>query len=227
MNGLKVFVVGVGPGSPEYLTPKARQIIQKCGIIVGWLQALERLSIDHSQIVLKQTCTNYRKIMFETAEKAISRKMNVAVVVIDDPLTYSAGIDSFREPFSGFELEFIPAVSSFQLAAAAARVSLEDSSLIVYKPAESGSLDQKDLQRQRNQMLKMHMSGYNLIVLSDLDQTLSQTAVFLLENGIQEGNGAIVSEQIGTGDERVTVTTVSDVAKGHWHWMSCMVIKHS
>src|SRR5947208_1560486 len=35
-TGLKASVVGVGPGSPELVTPAARRAVQSSGIVLGW-----------------------------------------------------------------------------------------------------------------------------------------------------------------------------------------------
>ena len=41
-----VFAVGVGPGSPKYVTEQVKEIIQNCDIVIGYkytLKTIERL----------------------------------------------------------------------------------------------------------------------------------------------------------------------------------------
>ncbi len=37
----KVYVVGVGPGSPEYITEKAKQVITRSDIVIGYKHSLD------------------------------------------------------------------------------------------------------------------------------------------------------------------------------------------
>ena len=43
--GNKVFAVGVGPGSPKYVTEIVKEIIQNCDIVIGYKYTLK--TIEH------------------------------------------------------------------------------------------------------------------------------------------------------------------------------------
>lgn len=225
---LNAHIVGVGTVDNLFLTPKAEKAIMRCGIVVGWTKTLEALEpILKNKLIIEQDCATYKEAPFAAAEMARTEKKDVAVLVLDDPLTYSGGINRFKKPFDGFKVEFIPAVSSLQLAAAAAQVSLEDSLLVVYTPEDDGSIDQKDLAKKRERMLKAYQSGFNLVIMSDLEQTLAQTATFLIGNGVSKNAETVVGEQIGSKDEKVFVAKISKIAKSTSHWVSCMVVKQT
>ena len=36
MQQNKAYIVGIGPGSPRYLTAEAERVIREAGIVVGW-----------------------------------------------------------------------------------------------------------------------------------------------------------------------------------------------
>ncbi|MEN8614008.1 precorrin-6y C5,15-methyltransferase (decarboxylating) subunit CbiE [Dehalogenimonas sp. THU2] len=223
---LTAFIIGIGPGGKQFLTPKAEKIIDSCGVVVGWAQALNTVRpLIEGKMVIEQTCADYQNALSSASETARSLTTNVAVLVADDPLTYSAGLDSFKRPFSGFKLEIIPAISSFQLAAAAAKISLEDSLLVVYAPDAQGNIDEEDLNNKRRRMLGAFDSSYHLIIMSDLEQTLGQTAAFLIANGLPRDARAIIGEQIGTDEEVITTTDLESAAATSYHWMSMMIIK--
>ncbi|WP_230940902.1 SAM-dependent methyltransferase [Dehalococcoides mccartyi] len=224
----KVFITGVGAGGRAFLTPVAEAAVRRCGIITAWAEVIKSLGFSlEGKLVLEQNCTNYQEVLVKAAKLARTKGEDIALLVKDDPLVYSAGLDSYKEVFKDFRIEFIPAVSSLQLLAAATRVSLEDCLLVVYKPDAAGNIDQSDLAVKRERMLKAYKAGYNLIILSDLEQTLAQTAGFLIERGIPADTKVIVGEQMGTESQKITGKSISEVSRGTSHWMSCMAVKQS
>lgn len=223
---LTAFLIGLGPGGSKFITVKAEETIRRCGVIVGWGPAISAAGpLVQDKMVFEQQCDNYREMLHSAAEAAVSAKEHLAVLFIDDPLTYSAGIGSYKTLLAGFELAIIPAVGNFQLAAAAARVSLEDSTLIVYAPAVDGSIDKDDLIKKRQHMLKSYHDRYHIIVMSDVEQDLAQTAEFLLDKGLPPKTEIMVGEELGSNDEKITMTDLATVASGCYHWRSMMVIK--
>ncbi|MEM4115731.1 MAG: SAM-dependent methyltransferase [Saccharolobus sp.] len=39
-----IYIVGVGPGDPEYLTLKGYKVIKESNIVAGWKSVIERFS---------------------------------------------------------------------------------------------------------------------------------------------------------------------------------------
>jgi len=44
----KIYAVGVGPGSPKYVTEIVREIIQKCDIVIGYKYTLKKIHIKNN-----------------------------------------------------------------------------------------------------------------------------------------------------------------------------------
>lgn len=224
-GSLKLFVIGIGPGKGGFLTRKSEHAIGVCDVVAGWTNVFERIDLDvKGKTIFRQDADNYKEILLEVSDTAASSNQNVALLLQDDPTTYSVH-RSVAPHFPGFNIELVPAVSSLQLLAAAARISLEESLFVVYEPDPNGNIDQDDLSLKRKRMLRAHDDGYNLIVLSDLEQRLSETAEFLIDNGVSRDIATIVGECVGEDDERVRTLPLSEVATSNFHWMSSMVVR--
>ncbi|APV45304.1 cobalt-precorrin-7 (C(5))-methyltransferase [Dehalogenimonas formicexedens] len=224
-NKVGVSIIGTGPGNGEFITPISERSLDESQIVIGWPRSLRELGLNLKQkVVLQQDASTYQNVQYQSWELGLISNQDVAVLIQDDPTTYPASHD-FEKLFPCYKIELVPAISSLQLLAAAACISLEDSLLVVYAPDPQGNIDQNDLMRKRQRMIRSFRNGYNLIVLSDIEQTLSQTASFLLKNRISKNTETVVGECMGCADEQVRTLTLSEVAAGNFHWISCMVVR--
>jgi precorrin-6B methylase 1 len=223
---LTAFIIGIGPGGGKFMTAKAADAIGRCEVVVGWQPALLAVKpLVEGKMIFEQRYDDYRDVLIAAGAAAKSAGKHLGILVVDDPLTYSAGIRSFESGINNFNVEIVPAIGSFQLAAAAAKVSLEDSTMIVYSPAENGSIDRNDLAVKQQRMLKSHRDHYHLIVMSDLEQDLAQTAAFLLKNGLPGHTEVMVGEELGSERELITITDLDGATSRRFHWMAMMVVK--
>ena len=101
----------------------------------------------------------------------------------------------------------------------------EHSHIILYHPNSEGNIDKIKLARKREIMLKAIEEGYNLIILSDIEQMPAQTAAFLLQNGIAPQSKVVISEQPGLAGEKITRLRLSEAVRYESSWMSTMVVK--
>jgi len=115
-----VYVVGVGPGDPEYLTLKGYKAIKDSRIIVGWKSVIDRFSQilnDKEVIVL-----NYKNET-EHLAKAIEmcKTENVAILNHGDPSVSDwQFVEKIRNLCAdkGVKIEIISGVSSLNIALA-------------------------------------------------------------------------------------------------------------
>lgn len=115
-----VYVVGVGPGDPEYLTLKGYKAIKDSRIIVGWKSVIDRFSQilnDKEVIVL-----NYKNET-EQLTKAIEmgKTENVAILNHGDPSVSDwQFVEKIRNLCAdkGVKIEIISGVSSLNIALA-------------------------------------------------------------------------------------------------------------
>lgn len=124
---MKVIFTGAGPGDPDLLTVKARQLLESCSfcIYAGSLVSPDVIGI------IPETAEKYDSAkldldeIMELIKQARDRSLDVVRLHTGDPSIYGAiGEQLARLDDLGIEYEIIPGVSSFQAAAAALRTEL-------------------------------------------------------------------------------------------------------
>jgi precorrin-6B methylase 1 len=222
---LKAYILGVGPNGDDYFTYYTEKVIADCGVVIGWPEALQAAGdYIRDKVVFTQNENNYQTITGEAQARANELGVHLALLILGDPLLYPAGVKPFFEQFAGFEIVLVPGVSPLQLAAAAAQISLETSRTVMFHPKKDGSIDEKDLGRKQRQMLEAIQSGYNLIIMSDLEQSTSQTADFLVQNGLAPETQVVINQRPGEKAEEVNRLCLSEAIKYNSHWKSVMVV---
>lgn len=124
----RVYAVGVGPGSPQYLTGIAEDIIRSCDIVVGYrytLQTIEHLTAE--KIVHEVTMASQEGVLQEVAA-GLGDKTLVVPFTGDANFSESEVVDRLAEIFGGVQI--IPGISSFQVAASKTGVPLDKSRVI-------------------------------------------------------------------------------------------------
>lgn len=70
----KVYIVGVGPGSPKYLTGRTKEIINKADIVVGWeLDLLPVEDLIKDKEIYLQSVDNYVEVAEKVDEEILTR----------------------------------------------------------------------------------------------------------------------------------------------------------
>ena len=102
-----VYIVGLGPGSREYMLVKAIDILEKSDIIVGFKRAIDSIAFikDKNRILVK-TLKEILDIINNNENKSI------AIVASGDPCFYGIS-DYINRNYKG-RLITIPGISSFQ-----------------------------------------------------------------------------------------------------------------
>jgi iron complex transport system substrate-binding protein len=219
----KIYIVGVGPGSSDWVSNKVRRIISSADIIVGWeMDILPVASYVQGKRVFIQEGHNYLEIPVQAAQEATQTSATVVVLKTGDPLVAPAGLESLLNIFHGFEIKIIPAVSTIQMAAAKAGISLEDSTIITYHPTphDGGG----DLRKKRRRACGALARGNNLIVLTGVRQMPNQTAKYLLNEGTNPRLPVVICQNLSSPEENVSHLTLSRVATMKFDWQSVMVI---
>jgi cobalt-precorrin-7 (C5)-methyltransferase len=214
----KVYIVGVGPGAPKYLTGEAEQAVREADIIVGWeFDLLPAGPLTRNKKIFLQKAGNYIKIAGEAAEEARKTGETVAVLRIGDPCI-SGGLKKLLEIFAGFGVKIVSGISSTQLAAAIARVNLDESVLISFHENEEWD------RRNRTFILEAFRQKRHLIVISGPDYKPHETAAYLMENGISPDNPAVVCENLSLEDEKIFRGTLKQISEKEFSWLSLMVL---
>jgi len=101
-----LFIVGIGPGSKDYILPKAIQVLRNSDMILGFERALLSIDFIHNN---KQVVKNLKEVISYADE---NMDKNISVVASGDPCFY--GITDFINRSYKGNIKVIPGVSSFQ-----------------------------------------------------------------------------------------------------------------
>lgn len=222
----KIYAVGVGPGSPKYVTKIVREIIQNCEIVIGYkytLKTIEDLLVGKEihEITMNNQEESYQKILPELGERSL-----VIPFTGDVNFSESEVVDRLIEIFG--DIEIIPGISSVQVAASRARVPLDKSKVITMHVTTS--IEEKKLELQ-----KALIDGYSVILVPrpwpkqpDKHFMPSDIAIYLKNNGFDIGSMKVhVFEALTTENETSFVGTVKDLEGKEFSDLSVMVFNQS
>ncbi|AII58998.1 precorrin methylase [Dehalococcoides mccartyi CG4] len=219
----RVYIAGVGPGLAKWVSPRVKELVAEADILVGWEQDLKPVkSLIKNQRIFLQEPGNYLEVPKLAALEAQKNGDTVVVLKTGDPLVAPAGLDGVVNTFNGFEVEVIPGISSVQLAAAKAGISLYDAAIITYHPLPHDG--GKDLRKKRRRMLDALSWGLHLIVLTGVRQLPNATARYLLDRGIAPDSRVMVIENPACPDEKITSCSLAGVSSQRFGWFSVMVV---
>jgi len=215
----RLYIVGVGPGSPKYLTREAEEVIRGADIVVGWeFDLLPPKSLIEGKKVYLQDVNNYVRVAEKAADEARESGETVVILRIGDPCI-SSGLVRLLKVFHDFEVSIIPGVSSVQLAVAAAQINIDESVIISFHNGE------EDSKEKRRFMLDVFGRNRHLIVITGPEQKPDETASYLTKHGVSETTPALVCENLTLEDEKIFRATLKDIAGRQFSWLSVMVVK--
>jgi len=222
----KVYAVGVGPGSPKYVTEIVKEIIQNCDIVIGYkytLKTIENLieGKEIYEITMKDQEESYQKILPKLGDRIL-----VIPFTGDVNFSESEVVDRLIEIFG--EVEIIPGISSIQVAASRAQVPLDKSKVItmhVTTPIEDKKLE----------LQKALIDGFSVVLVPrpwpnqpNKHFMASEIAVYLREHGFDTTKIKVhVFEAITTESETSFVGTVKDLEGKEFSDLSIMVFNQT
>ncbi|MFM9874792.1 MAG: precorrin-6y C5,15-methyltransferase (decarboxylating) subunit CbiE [Nitrosarchaeum sp.] len=222
----KIYAVGVGPGSPEYVTDIVKHIIQNCDIIIGYkytLKTIENLLVGKEiyEINMNNQEESYQKILPELGNRSL-----VIPFTGDVNFSESEVVDRLIEIFG--KIEIISGISSIQVAASKANVALDKSKVITMHV--TSSIEEKKLDLQ-----KALIDGYNVILVPrpwpkqpDKHFMPSEIAIYLKNNGFNTDKIKIhVFESLTTKNETHFVGNVKDLEGKEFSDLSVMVFNQN
>jgi precorrin-6y C5,15-methyltransferase (decarboxylating) CbiE subunit len=225
----KLFVIGVGPGSPKYLTDVAKDIIYRCHYIAGYkytLNIIEDIIDRRMQTIYEVTMDNQEHIYQDIYIKMKDGDYCAIPFTGDVNFSESEVVDRLLELFGDDNVEIIPGISSIQIAAAKSRVPLDKAHIVTFHV--SGDIEQKKLE-----LVKAVMDMKSIILLprpwpKDITRKFmeSDIAIFLKENGIDTSNLKVWVFENLTIDNKETIFEgkVNELEKKEFSELSVMVI---
>ena len=222
----KVYAVGVGPGSPKYVTEIVKEIVSNCDIVIGYkytLKTIEGLigNKEVYEITMNDQERSYQKILPDLGNRTL-----VIPFTGDVNFSESEVVDRLIEIFG--EVEIVPGISSIQVAASRAKVPLDKSKVItmhVTTPIEDKKLE----------LQKALIDGFSVILVprpwpKQLDKHFmpSEIANYLRKNGFETEKLKVhVFESITTENETCFEGTVKELECKEFSDLSVMVFNQA
>ena len=225
----KLFVIGVGPGSPKYMTEAAKDAIYKSQYIVGYrytLTTIESIIDRNKQDVYEIDMENQEDIYQYIHSKMKEEDYCTVPFTGDVSFSESEVVDRLLEVFGDANVEIIPGISSIQIAAAKSKVSLDNAYIVTFHV--TGDIEQKKIE-----LIRAVKEGKSVILLPrpwlrepSRNFMQSDIAVLLRKNGIDTSNLKVWVFEYLTQDGKETTFKgkVSDLEEMEFSHLSVMVI---
>jgi len=224
----KLFVVGVGPGSPKYLTDAAREVVVQSHYVVGYkytLSTIEDIIDKNRQRVFQVTIKTQEGIYQDIYAKMKDNECCTIPFTGDVNFSESEVVDRLLEIFGDCNVEMIPGISSIQVAAAKSHVPTDHAFIVTFHVTD-------DIEQKKQEMLQAVRQGLSTIVLprpwpGDRSKHFMQSEIakFLRKSGIDTTRLKVwVFEHLTTEEETTFKGIVADLEGKEFSDLSVMVI---
>jgi cobalt-precorrin-7 (C5)-methyltransferase len=221
----KVFAVGVGPGSSQYVTDVIKNVISKCDVVIGYGYTLKTIKdFLEGKEILEVTMKNQE----EAYQKIAGEDDHTILVPFTGDVNFSESevVDRLIEIFD--EVEIIPGISSTQVAASKAKVPTDKSKVITMHI--STSIEEKKLELQ-----KALIDGFSVILvprpwpkMPEKHFMPSEIAKYLKRNGFDTSKMKVhVFEAVTTDMETSFEGVVSDLEGKEFSDLCVMVFNQT
>lgn len=211
MSG-KIYIIGIGPGSSEYLTKKAIDTVKMSDFTVGSTRAVDLFDDVQNTIPFNV------KELVDTLKKGVQLAVDgnvVSILSTGDP-GFSGVLNtvlriSKEKNFPKEYIEVIPGISSLQLAAARCHIQWDNANVMTFHGREN-----------IEDILPVINNGKTTIALPS--RKVKDMAQFLLDNGVEADRKVVVCERLSYPDEKIVEATLSDIANSEFTYMCIIVI---
>ena len=208
----KIYIIGIGPGSSEYLTKKAVDTVKTSDYTVGSTRAIDLFDDVNNKIAFNV------KDLLDKLEKGVDLAIEgntVSILSTGDPGISGVLNTVLRianeKNFPEEKIEVIPGISSLQLAAARNHIQWDNANVMTFHGREN-----------IEDILKVINNGKTTIALPS--KKVRDMAQFLLDNGVDEHREVVVCERLSYDDEKIVRSTLKDIANSEFTYMCIMVI---
>lgn len=208
----KIYIVGIGPGSSEYLTKKALDTVKMSDFTVGSTRAIDLFDDVQNKIAF-----NVKDLLDKLEEgiKLAAEGNTVSILSTGDP-GFSGVLNtvlrlSDKNNFSRQDIEVIPGISSLQLAAARCHIQWDNANVMTFHGREN-----------IEEILPVINNGKVTIALPS--RKVRDMAQFLLDNGVEADRRVTVCERLSYPDEKIVTTSLNNIASSEFTYMCIIVI---
>ena len=190
-----LYVVGIGPGNPDYVVPRGLKLIREAKVLVGSERALEDFKQPGQRTY---AVTGKLKELAAWIEEQLMTD-DVVVTVSGDTGYYSL-LPYLKRTFPDVPMDVTPGISSVVYAFARIGEVWQDATLLSFhgrKPPEA------ELR---------YAPGRKLSFLTDKEYNPAAIAVILQEHGWPSETTAVACERLSYDDERIVRGTLGSMA---------------
>ena len=225
----KLYLIGIGPGSPKYISEIVKDTIMKSNYIIGYeytLKAIGHLINKDFQEVYQITMNDQDGIYIKVFNKMKHGEVCTVPFTGDINFSESEVVDRLLEIFGEKNVEIIPGISSIQIAAAKSKVPLDKAHIVTFHVTT-------DIEQKKEELVRSIIHRKDIILLprpwpSDSKKNFMQSeiAIFLKENGIDTSNLNVWVFEHLTNDNKETIFRgkVSDLEGRKFSDLSVVVI---
>jgi cobalt-precorrin-7 (C5)-methyltransferase len=215
----KLNIVGVGPGSPDYVTEAAKKAVNQAKLVIGAQRSIDLVKDYISGDITVLTAQNFE----ETLKLAVDSAKNVNTVLLSTGDPGFAGLLRSvleRKLLASSEVNVVPAVSSLQVCAARLGMLWDNARLLSF---HEGVTEEK-----KGELAEIVRIGKDVFVLPDPKAfPPSEIAGYLLRRRVDGKIRVFLCENLTLENELVTETTLSEVTGIKAASLCVMVIKNS
>jgi cobalt-precorrin-7 (C5)-methyltransferase len=190
----KIIVVGIGPGSPDYILPIASRMIAQAKVLVGSQRALTTFVPSHATTKVIDNDLNGVLAFITTA----LMDNDVVVMVSGDPGFYSF-LATLKTKFPPECITVIPGISSMQLAFARISEIWQDAVLISMHGRQAKDSD------------LAYCPDKKLGILTDYEQNPLYIAKVLIEHGWPLNAKVWLCANLSYENERIKQLTLDEI----------------
>jgi len=202
----KLFILGMGPGSKEYVLPIATRIIEDCDVLIGGSRHLKDYAASGKILV---PIGKDLDAAVQMAREHMNNK-KTAFLLSGDTGFFSM-LKYIKTRFKTEELEIVPGISSFQYMAARIGECWQD--------AYVGSTHGRELDLP--EILKKYKK---IFLLTDKENSPEGIAKIILENKYKNKR-MVIGEKLSYEDEKITIGMPQDIINMSGFDMAVVVIK--
>lgn len=203
----KVYVIGIGPGTKDYLLPIARRQIQKADCLIGARRILSLFkNLNKEKVYLEG---DFKRVI--SYIKGNRNKKRIAILVSGDPCLHSF-LGQIQKLLKKKDYEVIPGISALQMAFARIGESWEDTKIISLHGRKLGNL------------AKVVKKFKKVFLFSDAKSSPQRIATYLLNKRIRNRR-VVVFEELSYPNERIVDADLKGLSKMEGSGLCVILIK--
>lgn len=203
----RVQAAGIGPGAPDYVTPRTRAAIEAADVVVGFASVIghvDHLIPEAGVTVLPCSYDDQDRQLTRFAERVGEGARGAALLMGDPNVSSGTFLGKVRAAVEG-PVEVTPGVSSIQVAAGRADTSLEDSTFVtLHRRGDLGP----SLARLADAVGDRHL----LVLPRPFDWMPERVAGHLVETGAAPTLESAVMERLTLPGESIERLPLGDLA---------------